>query len=439
MTSPRGGAFAQFRASLREHPPLGPLLGINLLASFTTGILLPILPLFLSARGLTLMELGAAFSLISLAAVGVQILAGRNPVFFARKDVITAFLLVSMLAFPAYLFVDTTWGVVLVGAVSSLAGSAAGPGVSLFLAAQAPPEARATFFGWLGAASSFAYGSAVLFGGSLLAFGYVWVFYAGALCALASFLLVAALLWRGRVEGLAWRELQDPVLRQHGRELTRLATRLDRSTQRLEGLLPIKPRALANARWAAVHSFVFGICVWIYPVYFPLHLQEKGLPLAWVGAVVAASWYVYGLCQPLGARYADRTGRHKPLIILGLAFAALLNAVMALSSLPFLILAWVLLGIADGIGRPLTSALVIECCEGAARANAFGMMGATDTAARVVAPFALAFIIQPYGIEAGFLVIAVVMALSIVPLALVRRDTTPAAPTPTAAPTGGAA
>jgi MFS family permease len=157
-----------------------------------------------------------------------------------------------------------------------------------------------------------------------------------------------------------------------------------------------------------------------------------------VGAVVAASWVTFGLCQPLGARYADRTGRHRVLIVASLVVAGALSLAMGLVSLPWMIVAWVLLGIADGIGRPLTSALVVDCCQGAARANAFGLMAATDTAARIVAPLALAVVIQAYGLPAGFLAAGLVVLASIPPLLLVRN----AAPAPaqtTPLPAGDAA
>lgn len=433
------GLLKDFLGALRAHPSLGPLLLVNVLSSFTTGLLLPVLPLFLMGRGLSFVELGLSFSLVSLGAMVVQVLAGRNPGLFARKEVIAGLLLVSMLSFPAYLFVTSVPGIVAVGAVSSLAGAAAGPGVSLFLATKAPAEARATFFSYLGTVASFAYATAVLSGGLLLALGYLWVFYVGALSALVSFLAVAALLLRSDDAPLPWLRIRDPALRAAARDLARHDARLARDAARLGAALPVPPRALANARWAAAHAFLFGAALAVYPVYLPLFLQRHGLPIHWVGAVVAASWVTYGLCQPFGARYADRTGRHRAIIVASLVVAALLNLAMGLASLPWVIVAWVLLGIADGVGRPLTSALVVTCTQGAAQANAFGLMAATETAARIVAPLALALLIQSQGLGPAFLAVGLVFLVSIVPLLLVRDIAAPPAPAAPALPQGGAA
>ncbi|HSG50044.1 MAG TPA: MFS transporter, partial [Longimicrobiales bacterium] len=197
--------------------------------------------------------------------------------------------------------------------------------------------------------------------------------------------------------------------------------------------------AVRNLRWAVLYLFLFGVSLSVYPVYFPRHLVDLGLPVHLVGVASAASWVAFGLSQPVGARYADRTSRHKPLLVASLLVAAALNLFMALaSSLWWVLGAWVLLGFADGLGRPATLSLIASSTPAPHRGHAFGWTNATVTASGVVAPFALAFLVMAHGIAAGLLAVTATIVLAALPPLLIR-EVPREEPPPQRAPAGAGA
>lgn len=437
--------WAQTRRVLRETPRLRILLAANLISQFNAGLLIPVLPLFLLDRGLSILQLGAAFSLVAVCAVAVQVLAGRHQRVLGRPEVVVGLLLLSVLVFPAYLYVESVPAYFLLSALGSIASAAASPGLMVLVAQAAPREDRATVFGWLGMAASFAYAAALVLGGFLLAVGFVAVFVVATALSFSAFLVLATFVLGTREararrpkdltpeEREAWQAVADA---RGG--LVAWSNRLTHARAGLE-VRTAPPAAAANVRWAALHLFLFGASLAVYPVYFPRHLVEAGLPLAWLGVAIASSWITFGLAQPFGARFADRTGRHRQLIVTSLLVAALLNLVLAKGSLVWILVAWVLLGIADGIGRPVTQALIVESVQTHGRGRAFGWTEAAQTAARVAAPLALAFVVTAQGIGAALVVVASVVALAVLPLLLVRplQAETPA-PAPAPAPQGEA-
>jgi MFS family permease len=441
----RWDAFAgETAASLRESPGLRLLLFTTLLTSFLAGLLIPVLPLFLIDRGFNLFQLGGLFSLVAAVTILVQLASARHGRFFGRHDVVLALQGVTVLAFPAYLFLQSPLEFLAVTALTSVATAASAPGLQLLLAEAAPVRRRAALFGYFGMLASLAYAAAVVVGFTLSAYGYAWVLYMGTVLSLLSFLVSAGVLLRARLLAMP-AGAPPPAEVQAALEASRAALgdlrawqgSLVRARSRLEALQPRLLQATLNVRWLTLHLFFFGISTAIYPVYFPLHLEHLGLPRAWGGVVIAASWVTFALCQPLGARWADRTGKHRMLIVASLLVAAALNLVMATQALPWVVAAWVLLGIADGLGRPVTSALITSSVTRAGRGSAFAWTQAGTTTARIVAPYALAFAIAGGGIAQGLLLVTGTILLAAFPVAWVKDLRVPAAPRPAAA--GGAA
>ena len=194
--------------------------------------------------------------------------------------------------------------------------------------------------------------------------------------------------------------------------------------------------ATRNLRLASLHLLLFGLALAIYPVYFPLYLLGHGLPMAWMGVVIAASWVAFAVCQPLGARLADRVGL-KMLIVGSVVLAAAFNALIALSLLPWVVASWVLLGAADGLGRPVVRALVGQQVAQAGRVTAYAWTQGAGATARIVAPYGLALAIGGRGIGFGLLLVAGIVLLSAVPLALLLVRQGPARePAPAPQPAG---
>lgn len=419
--------WRETRETLRQIPPLRHLLLATVVNSFIQGLLIVALPLFLLDKGFTFFQLGAAFSLTAFATILVQLAAGRNQQLFGRPAVVLAALVLPVLIFPLYLLARTPGQFVLLAAVASVASAAAAPGLQLATAAIAPPSSRATVFSYLGVVFSFSYGTAILVSGLLLTISYRLLFLTGAALALLSLVLVAPILLGG--PALRWRrrpladlepETRDAVaaLRRHERALAAWRGRIASTRVAASLALPVPRATRRNTLLVFVHLLAFQLSMAVYPVFFPQYLRSEGLPTRWVGAAVAASWFVFGLCQPFGGRMADRTKRHRTIIAASLLAAAALNVVLALTPLAWILLAWILLGVADGFGRPATSALIIQGVPEAFRGGALGAASVAERAARILAPLGLAFAMQGGGVPAALLIVAGILVASIVPILL---------------------
>ena len=128
----------------------------------------------------------------------------------------------------------------------------------------------------------------------------------------------------------------------------------------------------------------------------------------------------FALAQAPAGRLADRTGRHREMIAGCLIASGALVAAIALAPLAGVVAAWVLLGVADGAGRPVTGAVIAAGTTAAGRVSAYGWTEGALTAARVAAPFGLAFLVLAKGFAAAFLLVAGVLALAALPVLRVR-------------------
>lgn len=443
MASPaqqKKGFLRDVREAFEATPALRALVLANAVSQVNAGILVMALPFLLLSKGFNILQLGALFSTVAIGTIGVSLLAGRHQHVFGRRGVVLGLLFASVLLFPLYAVVETPLQFLLLSATSSFAGAAASPGLQVLIAEVAPPDRRATLFGYLGAASGFSYAGGLILAGLLMERGILVAFYVGAFlsfigfAAMASFVLSdrVRLLARaaGRPDVLAETDLQRATLRRWAGDLRAARTRLDRN-------LPRPILATRNVRWLSLHLFTFYLALSIFPVYFPIFLvYELGLATKWMGVVVASSWITYALAQPFAGVIADRTGRHRTLIVGSLLCASLLVLVIAKGSLWWVIGAWVVLGVTDGLGRPVTQALIYESVDRAGRGVAFARVAVAEQLARILAPFGLALIVKSNGIPYGFLWVSAAFALSVLPVLLVRKMPAPPAPEPAAVPRG---
>ncbi len=148
--------------------------------------------------------------------------------------------------------------------------------------------------------------------------------------------------------------------------------------------------------------------------------REFGASLQAAGLVVAAFGLASMASRLLGGRLADRWGR-RPTIAAGLLGCATALAAMAGSStLGEAIAAVVLLGLSFEIYEPASQALIADGVEPVDRPAAFGMLGASLSAAALVAGL-LATILAPESLRLLF------VADSATCLASADRRTEPAA------------
>lgn len=406
----------------------------NLCSAASTAMVMLAMPLFLVARGISLLQVGALFSAVAIGAIAVEYAAGRTRL-FGRIEVVVGLLLSSALVLPLYLYVTTTAQFVALMAWASAAGAAAGPGLQALVAGAADPRERARAFANINATWSYAYAAGLVVGGLLLGVGFAAVFLAASgmllLSSAATFFIVLRSGLRPRVPVAPAHRATWDALQAHQRRLADWALELRAKKTALQRRLP-EGRSTWSAAWLMpAHMFLFDLSLTAYPVYFPLHLRVHGLPLAWVGLVVAASWIMFGFAQPIGARYADKTGRYRAVIVASLLVAAALNAIMAWSSLPWIIVTWLLLGLADGMGRPVAQTLVARHAAGLGLTRAFSRAGIAGRLARLAGPLFVGAIIASSTLPWGLTAMSLLLALSLVPIVLIRDHPAPA-PSPPA-------
>lgn len=427
----------EMRHAFVRSPHLRATLAAFAASSVASGLLVAVLPLFLTGLGFSFMELGAAMSAVLLLSFAAQAVAGRDAARFGRPGVVLGLLLVSACAFPLYALVQTPLHFLLVSALAALPAAAATPGLQALMAEAAGKDGAAAVFSFHGVLLSFSFAAGVVLGGLLLVVGFHAVFLAGSLLSLTAFLALSGRVLATRARASA-RPREGPA-REAWEALRRLekrardhASATARAVQEGARDLPLPLGTQANVRLAALHLFAFGLSIAAYPVFLPRHFVDEGVPEPWIGLVVAGSWITFGLAQPWGARIAMKTGRYRELVVGSLVAAALLNVVMALAPLPWAIAAWVLLGVADGVGRPITGAILLSLTPPTERMRLFGWTNGASTAARLAGPLAMATLASFLGFRWALFLMGLTMGLALLPLLALRPPPAPAAPAPAA-------
>lgn len=389
--------------------PLSFLVLVGAIGSVGSGIALLALPFFLVDRGFTLSQVGVLYALVAGAEVLAQVFASRSVALQERSGLALALLVASTLAWPALLVVHSPLAFVAVLALASAAGTAAGPGVQVLLARARGTQDASISFAASGLLTALGSCVGVVVGGVLLPHGYVVAFYGAAVVSLLGVALTTSLLLATLRDAPPMATRLRPARVEVARTWRR-ASRLERRLGRAGGAW--------TGAWVALHALLFGTSLAVYPFFLPRHLVERGVALPWLGVVVAASWFTFALAQPLGAWAATRLGRARPVAVASLVAAAVLNALLLAPGLPAVIAAWVALGVADGMGRPLVRAMLANAAPPGDLASAFGWMGAAETTARIAGPYAIAAAALWGGIEGAFVLVSLLVLASAVPLLL---------------------
>jgi MFS family permease len=380
-------------------------------ATMASALLLPAMPPYLMQRGVSFAQLGAAYSVLALALLLANWAATRPGSPLGRPGFVLAALWVPVATYPMYLWARTPVAFMGLMAVSGLCAAAAGPGMQALLAQAAGDRAMAASFAHWGLLTSLAHAAGLVLGGVLLAHSFRAVFLGATALSVAA--AVTALAVGLRAAG-APSEAADA------------ARRLQRHRQALEARLPLGKGAARDVALVAAYMFLFTASLAVYPVYLPSHFLASGVPPAWLGVAVASSWLVFGAVQVVGARWSDRTGRHRLLIAASLAVSAALNLALAAPTLPLMLAAWVLLGASDGLGRPVTGALVARSLPAAHLTRAYGWVGVAAALAGVLAPYGLAMLAGSGGFPTVLAATSALLLAATVPVLLLGRTRAPA-------------
>ncbi|MEV4216676.1 MFS transporter [Nonomuraea sp. NPDC049725] len=177
-----------------------------------------------------------------------------------------------------------------------------------------------------------------------------------------------------------------------------------------------------------VAAFMSGLDVSIVNVALPsiresLHASADGLQ--WILSGYALT---FGLLLVPAGRLGDARGR-RDLFVLGVLLFTLASAACGLApSMPVLVVARLLQGLAAGVINPQVSGLIQQMFQGAERGRAFGALGATIGVSTAAGPLIGGALVTVFGADHGWrwvFLVNVPIGLALLPLA---RKLLPAMP-----------
>jgi MFS family permease len=393
--------------------------------TLASGLLTPVLPVFLQARGLDLQRIGLIFTVGSLLPLVVQPALGALSDRVGRKGVLVGTSIITSLLLPIFALFPSPWPLSAALAAKLMLDRSAVPVSAAMVGDFAPANKRATVFGLLSSVTSLVFVGALVGSSAIVAL----------LRPDRIFYLASALfLFSGL--SLFW---LSP-----SRVLPSTAPAVSKGRTLLDGLLAplVYMRRSPELRALFVYELGFVFALDLFPIYLPLYAVKLGAPPAMVGPLVALSWLIYAFVQPVGGRLSDRGKGRRGIISLGLLALAALVALLGLSgflprhvALPVMVIAWALMAIPDGLFRPSASALLVDLAPPEERGRFFGAVASISALANAAAPILYGFIAVRFGLGAAFLLSATALLVS---LAAIRRvkELVPAekAPAPDAAP-----
>jgi MFS family permease len=389
--------------------------------TLASGLLSPVLPVFLQARGLDLQRIGLIFTVGSLLPLVVQPALGALSDRVGRKGVLVGTSIITSLLLPLFALFPSPWPLSAALAAKLMLDRSALPVSAAMVGDFAPARKRATVFGLLASVSSLVFVAALVGSSAIVAL----------LRPDRIFFLASALfLFSGL--SLFWLSPSKVV--------PTAAPAAGKGRTLLSGLLaPLAyARQSPEMRALFVYELGFVFALDLYPIYLPLYAVKLGAPPAMVGPLVAISWLVYAFVQPVGGRLSDRGRGRKGIISAGLLALAALVALLGLSgflprrvALAVMVVAWTLMAIPDGLFRPSASALLVDLAPPDERGRFFGAVASVSALANAVAPLLYGFVAGRFGLGAAFLLSAAALLVS---FAAIQRVKEPTPPTPILVP-----
>lgn len=291
--------------------PILPLFLAEFVVWLGFGAFLPILPLYLSSRGIDFATLGLIIAAWPAARLVAEPIFGWIADRTARKPLMVAALLANAVIIPFPLFVSGATAFVVLRAVAGLATAAYDPAARGFLVDATPSDRQGEAFGLYGAAQM----AGLLFGPAIGGFGAsivgdeAFVFWLAAVASVAASLVIAVAVREGRrthvaagipAEGVA--ELPGSPRAVPGEPRIGLGP-ADRPARRAT-------RSLANRLLVAAIVINAGgaFAQGTYEVVWSLFLTSLGAGLDLVGGTFATFAIPILLFSPIAGRYVDRRG-----------------------------------------------------------------------------------------------------------------------------------
>lgn len=397
----------------------------SLAMSIQGGLTLPVLPLFLFSRGFSFSQLGIMISLVAAFSIFLRLYAAKHQALLGHRYVIIALAGIPVIAFPLYLVVETPLGFIAVMTATVTSGVIFGLGYQTLVAQVIPGKHMTQAYALFRVGGDMGFVVGLVAGGFLMAQSFSLAFYFASLTGIVALFVTASLLLNDRgtppkkEPGGSDNPFRGP-LRAANRDFLKAYFGIMNYSRRLVLAMGLPKWGRRNISWVSLHMLLFGIALFMYPVYLPLILISNGLEFEWVGMIIAGSWTTFGITGIIGSTIADMTRQFRLLILASLLLGSLLNVVMWWGSLTVLIVAWILLGVADGIGRPVTQSYLVTSIPSRAIGTGFAMTESAFGFARIAGPLFFAIWISAFGLQSGLLGAAGLMLLSAAAIAFVR-------------------
>jgi MFS family permease len=371
--------------------PILPLFVAEFVVWLGFGAFLPVLPLYLSGRGIDFATLGLIVAAWPAARLVAEPVFGWIADRTARKPLMIGALLVNALVIPLPLYVSGAGAFVALRAVAGLATAAYDPAARGFLVDSTPADRQGEAFGLYGAAqmAGLLFGPAIGGVGASLIGDEAIVFWLAAVSSAAASLVIALAVREGRrtrvatgipAEGVA--ELSGSPMAVPG-EITSAgeAGGSAASAQR-----PL-PRSLVNRLLIAAIVINLGgaFAQGTYEVIWSLFLTSLGASLDLVGATFATFAIPILLFSPIAGRRVDRRGG-LTFIVVGTLMTAFSGVAYTLITDPLLALPLILVEATGfAILFPALYAVVAAGSPAGRSSTAQGLFGAAGTIGFIVA------------------------------------------------------
>lgn len=391
------------------------LLLASAISMIGAGFLNPVFPIYFMEQGISFIGLGVIFSAASACPLLLKPLIGHISDIYGRRKLIVGFSFTVSLLTPLYLFVRNVIGLALVHSSRTVLSGSAQPAYNAMLGDVAPKEGRATLFGVYSSVQSIVYVAALLCGGAILAWGMEIkeLFYITTVCFVGSSIVLALFLKetlevdkkpsedKDKDEKTANHVVQDPRLKKFVTGVRAMATQ-------------------KSSLGLMLYAFFFAFALGVYPVYIPLFVTKVfSAKIELVFPIVAVSWITFAVVQPFGGRLSDRWGKRKVFILVGLVLIVLFNFFMAVSpTLVWMVVFWGLIGVGDGMFRPVMSALIVDIVPPTRRGIYFGTIGSVGGLANILSPLVYGVVAQVYSMRWIFLITSAFYALAMLTVAL---------------------
>lgn len=357
-----------------------------------TGLLATVVSIYMYyVKKITLLQIGIIGTISSALSVILQVSSGGMSERFGRKPILVICFMILGLLIPFYALASTVTDFLILISIQSVISSLIEPTSNAFLGDIAPQDKRARIF------SLFGFITNIFYVVSLFMTLILKVLDVSLLFLVSGFLVIAATIFMLRIK----EERITPMVKGKVANPEKTSRGLRASRRINQGINRLKSVARDRNMLGITLNFVFfSSALRIYPVYFPLLVVSLGADKAWTGPIVAISWLTFAIAQPYGGSISDRLKKRKSVILYGLLFATITNLAMSFSTTLFLVVIfWGLIGIGDGISRPVRLALVVDKVK-EKKGLAFGAIWALSTLVGIVVPSVYGYLAE-FGASSG--------------------------------------